>query len=155
MLKNKSRIYSFFISILLVTFFNSTLSQDVELEQQVFKIARQLRCPVCRAESAADSNATTSVEFRNIIQEQLAAGKNEAEILAFFEERYGNWILLDPPKRGLNLVVWILPLVAGSLGLLVLVLLFQKWLKKTKVPIEVPKDDLERVREALKNTEAN
>ncbi len=146
------RIYKlFFLGALLATFFGFTWAQDVELEQQVFKIARQLRCPVCRAESAADSNATSSVEFRNIIQEQLTAGKSETEILAFFEDRYGDWILLDPPKKGLHLIVWILPIVAGLIAFLILIVLFQKWLKKTKVPLEVPEDDLVRVRQALQD----
>ena len=146
------RIYKFFfLGVLLATFFGFTWAQDVELEQQVFKIARQLRCPVCRAESAADSNATSSVEFRNIIQEQLTAGKSETKILAFFKERYGDWILLDPPKEGLHLIVWILPIVAGLIAFLILIVLFQKWLKKTKVPLEVPENDLVRVRQALQD----
>ncbi len=144
----------FFIGIL-VAIFGFTWAQDVELERKVFEIARELRCPVCRAESAADSNATTSVEFRNIIQEQLIAGKSKADILTFFEERYGDWILLNPPKRGLHLVVWILPIAAGLAALLILVFLFQKWLKKTRLPLEVQEDDLERVRQALHNAGKN
>ena len=120
---------------LVVTFSVGQLvyGQSLELEQKVFQIARQLRCPVCRAESAADSNATTSIEFRNIIQEQLLAGKNEVEILTFFRERYGDWILLQPPKRGLHLVVWLMPIMVGVIALLSLVVIFRHWLKKSQV----------------------
>ncbi len=128
--------------------------QSLELEQKVFQIARQLRCPVCRAESAADSNATTSIEFRNIIQEQLLAGKNEVEILTFFRERYGDWILLQPPKRGLHLVVWLMPIMVGVIALLFLVVIFRQWLRKSQVPLEVIPEDLERVRQTLKDTGA-
>ena len=78
---------------------------QTELDRQVFNLSRQLRCPVCTSESVADSNADVSIEMRNIVQEQLEAGKSEAEVLAYFQARYGDWILLEPPKRGLHLGV--------------------------------------------------
>jgi len=87
-----------------------------DFSPRVFEIARQLRCPVCQGESAAESNAGIAVEMRRIIAEQLAQGKSEAEIRAFFVERYGDWILYEPPARGLTLWVWLSPLL--GLGLL-------------------------------------
>ncbi len=87
-----------------------------DFSPEVFKIAGQLRCPVCQGESAAESNAGIAVEMRRIIAEQLAQGKSEAEIRQFFVARYGDWILYEPPARGLTLWVWLSPLV--GLGLL-------------------------------------
>ncbi|WP_027875984.1 cytochrome c-type biogenesis protein [Meiothermus cerbereus] len=87
-----------------------------DFSPRVFEIARELRCPVCQGESAAESNAGIAVEMRRIIAEQLAQGKSEAEIRAFFIERYGDWILYEPPARGLTLWVWLSPLL--GLGLL-------------------------------------
>jgi cytochrome c-type biogenesis protein CcmH len=87
-----------------------------DFSPRVFEIARELRCPVCQGESAAESNAGIAVEMRRIIAEQLAQGKSEAEIRAFFVERYGDWILYEPPARGLTLWVWLSPLL--GLGLL-------------------------------------
>jgi cytochrome c-type biogenesis protein CcmH len=87
-----------------------------DFSPRVFEIARELRCPVCQGESAAESNAGIAVEMRRIIAEQLAQGKSEAEIRAFFVERYGDWILYKPPARGLTLWVWLSPLL--GLGLL-------------------------------------
>ncbi|GIW27207.1 MAG: hypothetical protein KatS3mg070_0570 [Meiothermus sp.] len=87
-----------------------------DFSPEVFKIAGQLRCPVCQGESAAESNAGIAVEMRRIIAEQLAQGKSEAEIRAFFVQRYGDWILYEPPVRGLTLWVWLSPLL--GLGLL-------------------------------------
>jgi cytochrome c-type biogenesis protein CcmH len=134
------------ITALLLSF---ALGQEVVLEQQVFEIARQLRCPVCVSESVADSSADISVQMRDIIQEQLEAGKTQDEILAFFQERYGDWILLNPPKRGFHLLVWLLPLIAGLFGLGVLGFFFQRWTRASKQTIEVDEAELERVREAL------
>ncbi|MEZ4631022.1 MAG: cytochrome c-type biogenesis protein [Deinococcales bacterium] len=126
------------------------LAQEI-LEQRVFEIARQLRCPVCRAESAADSSAETSQEFRQIIQEQLEAGKSEAEILAFFRERYGDWILLSPPKEGLHLLVWLLPIIAGLIALIVLAMLMQRWLRKSREHVVVSDQDRLEVGRALEH----
>lgn len=87
-----------------------------DFSPEVFEIARELRCPVCQGESAAESNAGIAVEMRRIIAEQLAQGKSRAEIREFFVQRYGDWILYEPPARGLTLWVWLSPLV--GLGLL-------------------------------------
>jgi len=80
-------------------------AQAVELQSRVFEIAGQLRCPVCVSESVADSNAQLAQQMRELIQQQLEEGRSEAEIFAYFTNRYGDWILLDPPKRGVHLLV--------------------------------------------------
>ena len=122
---------------------------QVQLEQQVFKIAGELRCPVCRAESASDSSSASSIEFRNIIREQLQDGQNEAQILAFFQEKYGDWILMDPPRRGLYLWVWGLPLAAGVLGLGTLGYFLRRWRQNAAVPQELSLEERERVQQEL------
>jgi len=53
--------------------------------------------------------------MRRLIAEQLAQGKSEAEIRQFFVERYGPWILYEPPKQGLTLWVWLSPLIGLAL----------------------------------------
>ena len=122
---------------------------QVQMEQQVFEIAAELRCPVCRAESASDSSSASSIEFRNIIREQLQAGQNEAQILAFFQEKYGDWILMDPPRRGLYLWVWGLPLAVGVLGLGTLGYFLRRWRQNAAVPQEMSLEERERVQREL------
>jgi len=143
------------LSFALLFFMSSVQAQDVvnsgvELEQQVFEIARTLRCPTCRAESAADSNSAISIQFRNIIQEKLEEGQSEKEIIAFFQASYGDWILLDPPKRGLHLIVWIAPLVAAVLALIIFFVLLRRWISKANAaPVALSAEELEKVRAAL------
>lgn len=83
-------------------------------------VASGLRCPTCTGISVLESSAPFSEQIKSAVRDQLAQGKSEAEILAFFESRYGPWILREPPKRGVNLVAWILPLAAMLLGPLVI-----------------------------------
>lgn len=124
-------------------------AQQVQLEQRVFEIARQLRCPTCRSETAADSDATVSREFRAIVREQLEEGRSEEEILAYFQQRYGDYILRDPPRRGVFLYVWVLPVVGGVLGLGLLAYYLKRWTRSAALEDEVDEEDLERVRQEL------
>jgi cytochrome c-type biogenesis protein CcmH len=84
-------------------------------------LGSQLRCPVCRGVPISESPATLAVEMMGILKDQIAQGKTDLEILAYFEERYGEWVLLQPKPQGANLLIWILPLlllVGGSLFIL-------------------------------------
>ena len=127
----------------------ATPGAEVELQDQVFDIARQLRCPTCTSESVGDSSARISIQIREQIQEQLEAGRSEAEILAFFQERYGDWILLEPPRRGIHLVVWLLPAIAVAAGAGGLAWLIARWMRTARQPIDASGEDLARVRTAL------
>ncbi|MGL4608882.1 MAG: cytochrome c-type biogenesis protein [Trueperaceae bacterium] len=130
-----------------------SLAQDPPpptLDPKVFELAGELRCPVCTAESVGDSSSPIAVEMRNIIQEQLEQGKSDREILSYFQERYGDWILLNPPKRGVHLLVWLLPFITSMIGVALLVMYLKRWTKQAKTPVEVSKEDLERVREEMR-----
>ena len=124
----------------------------VELQSRVFDITRKLRCPTCVSESVADSNAAIAIEMRNQVQTQIEQGRTETEILAFFQERYGDWVLLEPPRRGVHLLVWWLPGIALAAGAGGLGLLMVRWTRNAKrAGAEAPPDDddLARVRAAL------
>ena len=137
------------VALGLALLLGAALAQDVQLEQRVFEIARQLRCPVCVSESVADSNASVSIEMRQVIQEQLESGRSEQQILAYFQNSYGDWILLEPPKRGIHLLVWLLPGIAAVIGVAALALFVRRWLRAGRETSDVPQEDLERVRKAL------
>lgn len=80
---------------------------DPALEARAREISRQVRCPVCQGESIDDSNAQISRDLRLIIRERLVAGDSDADVLDFLVARYGEFVLFDPPKSGLNLILWL------------------------------------------------
>lgn len=130
------------------------VAQDGSLDQRVFEIARQLRCPVCVSESVADSSSRVAIEMRDLIQSQLQEGRTESEILAFFQDRYGDWILLEPPRRGIHLWVWLLPVIVAAVGAGALALLVRRWVRKGRETPDVEAADLDRVRQAMSSSES-
>lgn len=101
-----------------------------ELEDQVRAIAAELRCPVCQNLSVADSPSALAGEMRGLIREQLKEGKTAEEIKAYFVSKYGEWILLSPKPRGLNLLVWVLPFAAAVAGIASVIFVARKWVRR-------------------------
>lgn len=88
-------------------------------EREMLEIAAQLRCAVCQNESVAESHADLARDMRALIREQLAAGRSEEEIVAFFRQRYGDYVLMRPPAEGAGTLLWIAPallLAAAGVG---------------------------------------
>ncbi|MBV9121492.1 MAG: cytochrome c-type biogenesis protein CcmH [Chloroflexi bacterium] len=85
------------------------------LDDQALSIANELQCPVCENVTVAYSNSTLAGQMRQVIRDKLAQGQTRDQILQYFVDRYGEGILTQPPKHGLNLLVWLLP-VAGLLS---------------------------------------
>jgi len=91
-----------------------------EVETRVQTITDGLRCPTCQALSVKDSEASFSNEIRDKVRRMVEEGQSDDQIKAYFVARYGEWILREPPKKGIGLVVWLLPLVGlvGAGGLI-------------------------------------
>lgn len=86
-------------------------------EARALAIEKNLRCPLCdTGESIADSRSTIAVKMRESVREQVAQGRGDSDIYVYFSQRYGNFVLLDPPKSGRNLLLWGAPLAALAAG---------------------------------------
>lgn len=88
--------------------------KDPALEARARAISRQLRCLVCRNENIDDSDAQLARDLRLLLRERLTKGDSDAQAMAFIVDRYGEFVLLNPPARGANLVLWL----AGPAALL-------------------------------------
>ncbi len=99
-------------------------------EKTVHDIAAQLRCVVCQSLSVADSPSETANQMRGVIRERLAAGETPEQIVTYFVDKYGQWILLAPPREGFNMLVWVAPFVALAVGLVVVALTLGRWRRR-------------------------
>jgi cytochrome c-type biogenesis protein CcmH len=96
-------------------------AQDV-YSDRTMELARQLQCPVCDGQAVADSQVTLARQMRDVIEQKVQAGESDEQIMAYFTERYGQNVLLDPPKSGFNLTLWWIPPAVLLVGALVVFL---------------------------------
>jgi len=96
-------------------------AEDVYDERTV-EIGRNLGCPVCQGQTVADSNSRVAREMMDAIQAQVEAGRTDEQIYEYFRARYGDEVLVEPPREGINLALWWLPVIAVVLGIGVVVL---------------------------------
>lgn len=88
-----------------------------EAEEQRFQaLARELRCLVCQNQNIADSDAGLAKDLRNEVFEMMRAGKSDEEIKTFLVERYGDFVLYDPPFKATTLVLWVGPILILIVG---------------------------------------
>jgi cytochrome c-type biogenesis protein CcmH len=115
-------------------------------ERVVHEVAAQLRCVVCQNLSVADSPSETANQMRQIIRERLAAGESPEQVREYFVQKYGQWILLSPPKEGFNLLVWVVPFVGLGAGLVLVAVVLRRWSRRPAAVPPTPVDPAMRDR---------
>lgn len=83
---------------------------------RVHALAERLKCPICTSESVADSPSQVSRDLYGLIEEQVADGWTDNEVIEFFIATYGDQVLLDPKARGTGAVLWVAPIAALAVG---------------------------------------
>ena len=123
-------ILIFIITALLISFFsNNSFSVEPEeiLENQEFelrarKISKNIRCVVCQNQSIDESNSPIAKDLRILIRDKIKNGKEDEEIYNFLRERYGDFIFLKPTLTLNTFLLWFLPFIFLSIGLIIIFL---------------------------------
>ena len=77
------------------------------LEERLYKLNRELMCPVCEGLTLEQSQSNIAIEMRE-------------EIKTHYVEKYGLSILATPPANGFNSLMWIIPIIFGLFGITIL-----------------------------------
>jgi len=99
---------------------------DPLLEARARAIHKQLRCLVCQNQSIEDSNAGLARDLRILVRDRISAGDSDAAAIGYIVERYGDWVLLQPPVKGRTVLLWLGPM----LFLLLAVVLILRWYRR-------------------------
>ena len=91
-------------------------TEDPRFEQRMKDLTKQLRCLVCQNETLADSQADLAEDLRRQVREQMKAGKSDQEIIAFLTQRYGDFVLYNPPIKASTYLLWFGPFVLLIVG---------------------------------------
>ena len=82
---------------------------DPALEARARALSQEIRCLVCQNQSIDESEADLARDLRLIVRERIAAGEDDAQVKAFLVERYGDFVLLDPPVKPKTWLLWFGP----------------------------------------------
>ena len=126
-MKNKKKllvIISFFFVVFFLNFYFAVEPDEIlenkKQELRARNISKNIRCMVCQNQSIDESNAPLAKDMRILIREKIQDGKSDKEIYKFLSDRYGDFILLNPPIKLKTLALWLLPFVFFLIGIYII-----------------------------------
>lgn len=115
---------------------------EEKLESETRELSRELRCLVCQGESVWDSNSPLAGQMRDMVRERLRGGESPQQIKTYLQSRYGDFILMAPPRHGLNWLLWLGPFVLLAVGGFLLRLAVMRWRKRGDAAPAPARNDL-------------
>ena len=88
-------------------------------EDRYFSLLEELRCPKCQHVNLLASNAPIAIDLKRTVRRLMQEGLSDYEIKRYLQERYGEYVLYDPPMRLSTLLLWTLPVMFAAIGMCV------------------------------------
>ena len=117
------------VTILILFFINLISSWSYSNENLSNKIYKNLRCLVCQGQSIADTNSEFALTIKSVVNDKLKDCLSEKEVYEFLADKYGDWILYNPPLKEESYLLWLFPYVFFIIGAIVIFFLIKKSLK--------------------------
>ena len=124
------------ILLFLLTIPLTLQAQDSITDDEVNEVAKGLYCPVCESTPLDTCPTQACADWRELIHDQLASGMSKQDIYDYFSVQYGDGVLAEPPRQGFNLLLWLSPLLAITVGGAIFVKMMRQL--KTAVPKQAP-----------------
>lgn len=109
------------VGILLFNISPALASPQSDLENSLRSPVHDTTLAVCTAPEAQ--------VMRDEIRQKLAIGQTKSQILKTYSDQYGEQILTSPPKKGFNLLAWVIPFFGIALGGVLIYFALKKWVK--------------------------
>jgi cytochrome c-type biogenesis protein CcmH len=105
------------ITALIIAALAPAVLADPVQEARAQALDHEIRCVQCQNEPIAQSTADIADDMRRLVRERIAAGDSDAEIRAYFRQRYGDFVLFRPPLDARTWMLWGAPLVFLGFGI--------------------------------------
>lgn len=93
-------------------------SFNTEVQETRYRaLIGELRCTVCQNEPLESSNAPLAADLREQVYQQIMGGRSDFEIRQYMRDRYGDFVLYNPPLAGHTLILWLGPIALLLIGL--------------------------------------
>lgn len=89
----------------------------------------EIVCPTCKT-TLDQSNAPIAIRMKQYIRARIASGDSASEIKSQLVDQFGPAVLAEPPKRGFDLLAWLLPLGAVVIGAVAVGALALTWTRR-------------------------
>jgi cytochrome c-type biogenesis protein CcmH len=121
------------VAAIFLAFFSALLilipvfaQQPTPSDDQVNALAKEMYCPVCENTPLDVCPTQACAQWRDLIRQKMALGWSDQQIKDYFVAQYGDRVLAEPPARGLNWLVYILPPVLFGVAAYILFRIYRK-----------------------------
>ena len=104
----------------------SEILRNPTMEKRARHISKDLRCLVCQNQSIDDSDAPLARDLRLLVRERLIQGDTDNEVIDYVVSRYGDFVLLRPPVKGVTALLWLGPAIFVLIGFIGLLRYFRR-----------------------------
>lgn len=141
--------YLTLFSLFIVLFGGSTSAHAVvelnefsseQIKARYLALNEELRCPKCQNQNLAGSDSEVANDLRREILFLLEDGYSDQQIRDFMQERYGDFILYNPPLAGKTLLVWVLPVLFFLCGMVVAIFIIRNAIRNAALSADTDID---------------
>ena len=146
-----SRVLKFVLTIFVLhssVCIAQVISVAPEYEDRYEHLLSELRCLVCQNQTVAESPADLSNDLRVEVKEMLERGATDQEILKFMSDRYGDFVLYNPPVKPRTYLLWIGPFLLLVGGVIIALMLVRRR-SKSIADSELNEKDKQRLKDLL------
>lgn len=97
-----------------------------QLQRRYENLIHEFRCLVCFDESIANSDADLAADFRRQVHQMVAQGKTDRQIKDFMADRYGDFVLYQPPVQPNTWLLWGGPFLLLLIALVALAFILRR-----------------------------